>query len=126
LRETIAATKTAAMRKRNTIRKVGKNVVTFDDSGTGVPVSSSEPRTKPGHGPSARGPPLGEKLLTVQEVAALLHCSVSALNKWRIFGRGPRFIKVERRVRYRPSDIAAYVAASARASTSQEEKTLAY
>jgi hypothetical protein len=115
------------MRKRNTTRKVGKSVVTFGDSGTGIPVSSSgEPHTKPGRGLSARGPPLGEKLLTVQEVAALLHCSVSALNKWRIFGRGPRFIKVERRVRYRPSDIAAYVAASARASTSQEEKTLAY
>jgi len=126
LRETIAATKKAAMRKRNTIRKVGKSVVTFDDSGTGIPASSGEPHTKPrGHGPSARGPPLGEKLLTVQEVAALLHCSVSALNKWRVSGRGPRFIKVERRVRYRPSDVAAYVAAAMRTSTSQQERTVA-
>jgi predicted DNA-binding transcriptional regulator AlpA len=61
-----------------------------------------------------------EKLLTVQEVATLLHCSVSALNKWRVFGRGPRFIKIERRVRYRPADVAAYIAASRRTSTSQQ------
>jgi hypothetical protein len=113
------------MRKKNTIRKIGKHVVTFDDEGAAVPVASSELKAKPGQGPSARGPPLGEKLLTVQEVAALLHCSVSALNKWRIFGRGPRFVKVERRVRYRPSDVAAYVAASTRTSTS-EERTVAY
>jgi hypothetical protein len=29
-------------------------------------------------------------LLTVEEAAALLKCSVSSLNKWRIMGLGPR------------------------------------
>jgi Helix-turn-helix domain len=113
------------MRKRNTIRKIGKGVVTVDSGGTGIPVASGGPNAKPAQGPSARGPPLGERLLTVQEVAALLHCSVSALNKWRLFGRGPHFIKVERRVRYWPSDVAAYVAAAMRTSTSQQERTIA-
>jgi predicted DNA-binding transcriptional regulator AlpA len=113
------------MRKRNTIRKVGKSVVTFDGSGADIPVVSSGPDAKPGQGPSARGPPVGEKLLTVEEVAELLHCSVSALNKWRLAGRGPHFIKVERRVRYRPSDVAAYVARAMRTSTSQQERTIA-
>jgi Helix-turn-helix domain len=115
------------MRKKNTIRKIGKHVVSFDDNGCDTPISSSQPRMKPAHEPSARGPPpLGEALLTVQEVAALLHCSVSALNKWRIFGRGLQFIKVERRVRYRPADVAAYVVASSRTSTSstQQERAI--
>ena len=106
---------------RNTIRKIAKHVVTFDGSGTAIPVAAGgEPNTKRGHGPSARGPPLGERLLTVQEVAELLNCSVSALNKWRLAGRGPQFIKLERRVRYRTADLAAYIAASTRQSTSQK------
>ena len=93
---------------RNTIRKIAKHVVTFDGSGTAIPVAAGgEPNTKRGHGPSARGPPLGERLLTVQEVAELLNCSVSAL-------------KLERRVRYRTADLAAYIAASTRQSTSQK------
>ena len=50
-------------------------------------------------------------LLTVGEVAGLLRCSVSSLNKWRISGRGPRFIRVGSRVRYREGDIAAFVEA---------------
>jgi hypothetical protein len=71
------------MRKTNTIRKIAKRVVSFDGSGAAIPVAlGGEPNTKRGHGPSARGPPLSERLLTVEEVAELLNCSVSALNKW--------------------------------------------
>ena len=57
-------------------------------------------------------------LLTVGEVAALLKVSRSALNKWRVYGSGPRFVYVGRRVRYRPADIAAFIADSTRTSTS--------
>jgi excisionase family DNA binding protein len=56
-------------------------------------------------------------LLTVQEVAAVLRCSVSTLNKWRLIGRGPSFVRVGARVRYRPTDIAVYVAAQTFNST---------
>jgi hypothetical protein len=59
-------------------------------------------------------------LFTVQEVAALLRCSVSSLNKWRLTGRGPSFVLVGARVRYCACDIAAYVKRQTRKSTSAE------
>jgi len=57
-------------------------------------------------------------LLTVQEAAALLKCSVSALNKWRIVGTGPPFVRIASCVRYRERDIAEYLAGQLRSSTS--------
>jgi hypothetical protein len=57
-------------------------------------------------------------LLTVQEAAALLKCSVSALNKWRIVGLGPPFVRIASCVRYRERDIAEYLAGQLRVSTS--------
>jgi excisionase family DNA binding protein len=57
--------------------------------------------------------------LTVQEVAALMRCSVSSLNKWRLTGHGPRFVRIGSRVRYRPSDVAAFVTEQTRSSTSE-------
>jgi hypothetical protein len=59
-------------------------------------------------------------LLTVAETAGVLRCSVSALNKWRGVGKGPRFIYIGAHVRYRRGDIIAYVARQTRASTSAE------
>jgi len=61
-----------------------------------------------------------EPLLTSAEVAKQLRCSVSLLNKLRTHGRGPRFVYVERRVRYRPCDVAEYVEAQLRNSTSAD------
>jgi predicted DNA-binding transcriptional regulator AlpA len=55
--------------------------------------------------------PGNEALLTVSEVGRLLHCSKSALDKWRISGDGPRFVRIGALIRYRPADIAAYIAA---------------
>jgi predicted DNA-binding transcriptional regulator AlpA len=109
------------MRRRNTVRKIKNQVVTCGEDGTPVPLQSTKPDSKAGHSPLPRGPP--DPLLTTQEVAKFLQVSVSALNKWRLFGTGPKFIKVERRVRYRLSDIAAYLAASTRTSTSQTSAT---
>jgi|SoiMetStandDraft_2_1073263.scaffolds.fasta_scaffold279825_2 predicted DNA-binding transcriptional regulator AlpA len=60
-----------------------------------------------------------DPLLTVAEVAELLRCSVSSLNKWRLSGDGPKFVYVGRRVRYRPADVTAYVVTQTRASTSE-------
>jgi hypothetical protein len=54
----------------------------------------------------------------VGATAKILKVSKSSLNKWRLEGRGPRFLKVENRVRYADEDIAAYLAACRRSSTS--------
>jgi predicted DNA-binding transcriptional regulator AlpA len=85
--------------KKNAIAKAAYDVGTFDGAG-------------------AR--PLG-RLLTVQEVAAILRCSISSLNKWRLTGLGPKFVRVGSRVRYRLAEVEAYVAQQTRQSTSSPE-----
>ena len=62
---------------------------------------------------------LDSPLLTVGEAADILRCSVSSLNKWRCSGRGPRFVRVGSRVRYRRADLAKYISELTRSSTSQ-------
>jgi excisionase family DNA binding protein len=59
-----------------------------------------------------------EPLVTVNEAAEILRCSRHSLNRWRLVGGGPRFVRVGRRVRYRRTDLAAFIAASTRISTS--------
>jgi hypothetical protein len=44
------------------------------------------------------------------QAARLLNVSVSALRRWRREGRGPAFLKIERCVRYRVSDIELFLA----------------
>jgi predicted DNA-binding transcriptional regulator AlpA len=61
---------------------------------------------------------IGEPLLTTEQVAQLLHCSVSNLNKLRWLGKGPRFVRLGANIRYRPADISAFIAAGM--STSEE------
>ena len=48
-------------------------------------------------------------LLKEKQVAETLRVSVAALRRWRIEGRGPRFIRVERLVRYREADVQAWL-----------------
>jgi len=57
------------------------------------------------------------KLLTTAEVAARLRVKKNTLDKWRLRGRGPRFLKfgsdgASGRVRYTEEAIAEYVAAA--------------
>jgi hypothetical protein len=105
------------MSKINTIAKAGFDVVSFTGDGVAVPLEERHRRLLDhfltGH-PST-GPPV---LLTVGEVAALLRCSISSLNKWRCLGGGPDFVKVGSRVRYRLTDIATWVKDETRSSTS--------
>jgi predicted DNA-binding transcriptional regulator AlpA len=49
-------------------------------------------------------------LLTEEEVALQLHVSLAALRRWRLEGRGPRFIKVSALVRYRPEELEQWLA----------------
>ena len=51
-----------------------------------------------------------EKLLTAAEVAELLGITEGTLERWRCYGQGPICVKIGGAARYRPSDIAAYVA----------------
>lgn len=78
--------------KKNTVAKVGKHVVSFAGDG---------------------------QLLTVEETAEFLRCSISILNKWRVTGSGPRFTKVGARVRYRLADLTDFIEIRTRTSTSE-------
>ena len=53
---------------------------------------------------------ISEELLDERAVATLLHVSVATVRRWRLFKRGPRYIKVsDALVRYRPADLEAYL-----------------
>ena len=58
------------------------------------------------------------RALTEREVAAMLGLSVATLRAWRHRGKGPRFLRLGRSVRYLPSDVADFVRASAVDTTS--------
>ena len=53
------------------------------------------------------------RALTEREVAELLGLSVATLRAWRHRGKGPRFLRLGRSVRYLPVDVADFVRASA-------------
>lgn len=46
-----------------------------------------------------------QSLLTQRETSRVLHISQRTLQKWRSEGRGPRWLRVGRRIWYRPADI---------------------
>lgn len=50
-----------------------------------------------------------EKLLTVAEVAEYLGVAVELIYRWNTAGTGPARIRVGRTVRYRPSDVEAWL-----------------
>lgn len=53
-------------------------------------------------------------LIDEPTLAARLGVSRSTLQSWRYAGRGPRFIKLGRMVRYRKADVDAYLYANTR------------
>ena len=53
------------------------------------------------------------RALTERKVAELLGLSVATLRVWRHRGKGPRFLRLGRAVRYLPADLADFVRASA-------------
>lgn len=44
-------------------------------------------------------------LMTEKQLSAQLHASLASVRRWRLLGRGPRFVKLGSLVRYRPEDI---------------------
>lgn len=57
-------------------------------------------------------------LLTTKEAAALLTVSANTLTNWRYEGKGPKFVKFGKHVRYHYETLEAFVAASTHAHTS--------
>jgi hypothetical protein len=47
--------------------------------------------------------------MTERQAAEVLGVSLSAMRRWRLQKRGPRFVKVESAVRYDPRDVEDYV-----------------
>lgn len=60
-----------------------------------------------------------ETLLDEEQAGALLGLSISTLQKRRLTGDGPAYIKMGRAVRYQPSAIRAFIAAREVRSTSE-------
>lgn len=58
-------------------------------------------------------------LLTQLEAATLLHLSERTLERLRVSGAGPKFVRLGRSIRYRPTDIEAYIASRVVSSTSE-------
>jgi predicted site-specific integrase-resolvase len=58
------------------------------------------------------------QLINSLDAAIALCISPATLRKWRWEGKGPRFIKVGRKVAYKSEDIDAFINAQSRISTS--------
>lgn len=59
-------------------------------------------------------------LLTTREAASVLRLSERTLERLRLAGTGPRYVKAGRRVRYCESDLEAWIASKLTTSTSNE------
>jgi excisionase family DNA binding protein len=59
-------------------------------------------------------------LLTQDELAELLRLSVRTVERLRVSGRGPKFLKIRNSVRYRAVDVEAWQASQIVGSTSEE------
>ena len=58
-------------------------------------------------------------VLSARKAAILLGLSESTLAKMRLYGTGPRYSKLGRRVVYRPEELEAWIAANRYQSTSE-------
>jgi predicted DNA-binding transcriptional regulator AlpA len=62
-------------------------------------------------------------LITQREVARRLTLSVRSLERWRVSGTGPRYVRLSRgRTAYRIEDVDAWVASKVVRSTSEENR----
>ena len=61
-------------------------------------------------------------LLTQREAALALRLSERTLERWRVQGTGPPFVRLNHSIRYRQQDLDAHVAARVVGSTSEETR----
>jgi len=50
-----------------------------------------------------------EELLTEHDVARITGLSVASVRRWRLFKRGPKYLKLGSAVRYRAEDVSAWL-----------------
>ena len=62
-----------------------------------------------------------DPLMNVEAAARLCGCSRSFLNRLRVTGGGPAFVKLGRRVAYEAAELRSWLASRRRTSTSQLE-----
>jgi len=48
-------------------------------------------------------------LLNEHDVARITNMSIATIRRWRLFGRGPRYIKIGAAVRYKLEDLSAWL-----------------
>lgn len=60
-----------------------------------------------------------DQLICAEDAANLLNISASTLAKMRLSGTSPRYVKLGRRVAYRPADLEAWVEAQSFNSTAE-------
>jgi excisionase family DNA binding protein len=60
-------------------------------------------------------------ILRTAEAAAFLNVQPSTLEQWRWNGKGPRFVKIGRSVRYRQSDLDDFLEARVFSSTTEAQ-----
>jgi predicted site-specific integrase-resolvase len=65
------------------------------------------------------------ELLTVEAAAEYLGLGITTLNKWRVSGAGPVFIKMGSRVAYARADLERFIAQNRLRSTSARAKGVA-
>jgi len=61
-----------------------------------------------------------QPLLTQRQAAALLCLSERTLERFRVSGVGPKFVRMGKSVRYRLSDVEAWIASRVVGSTSEQ------
>jgi len=61
-------------------------------------------------------------LLTQSEAAELLRISERTLERLRVSGTGPKFIRIRHAIRYRQSDVEAWLASRVVGSTSEKRE----
>jgi excisionase family DNA binding protein len=61
-----------------------------------------------------------QPLLTQDEAAKFLKLSVRTVERLRVTGTGPKFLKIRNSVRYRQEDVQSWVASRLVGSTSEE------
>jgi hypothetical protein len=62
-----------------------------------------------------------DALLNEAQTAAFLNVSVRTLQQWRVSGRGPRYTKLSRAVRYQRADLEAFIAKGGTQSTTEAD-----
>ena len=61
-----------------------------------------------------------QPLLTQRQAAALLCLSERTLERFRVSGIGPKFVRMGKSIRYRLSDVEAWIASRTVGSTSEQ------